>query len=245
MAKQFDNPALSVSGVTKRFGDTLALDNLTLEVGQGMIYGLLGPNGSGKTTLIRLSAGLLDPDAGSITVLGQDPSNRGAKSAIGYMTQLSALYLDLTVWENLDFFGRIYGLRRKARRDRIEELTALVDLEAKLSAPVRTLSGGMMQRVSLACALLHSPRIVFLDEPTVGVDPALRLSFWRYFRDLAAGGVTIIVSSHVMDEAGKCDRLGLLLDGRLLAEGDLPALLSQTGQSSLEDIFLFLSRGER
>ena len=157
------------------------------------------------------------------------------------MTQLPALYTELTVRENLDFFARIYGLGWRERATRIKELLDLVELSQRTDYVVATLSGGMIQRLSLACALVHRPELVFLDEPTVGIDPALRRVFWGHFKKLNTEGVTIIVSSHVMDEAARCDRLGLLSAGRLLAEGDLDSLLAKAAKNNLEDAFIELA----
>ncbi len=235
--------AVQVDEVTKRFGTVAALNSLSIKIDRGVTFGLLGPNGSGKTTLIRALVGLLRPDGGRIAVLGEDPASAHLKQRVGYMTQQPALYTELTVRENLDFFARVYGLDRADRRVRIDELVSLVELKAKADSPVSTLSGGMVQRLSLACALVHRPDVVFLDEPTVGIDPALRRAFWSHFKTLNQAGVTIVVSSHVMDEAARCDRLGLLLNGRLLAEGNLNDLLVQSGRDNLEDVFLHLAGG--
>ncbi|HMA37059.1 MAG TPA: ABC transporter ATP-binding protein [Chloroflexia bacterium] len=237
-------PAIVVTGLVKQFGGLRALDGISLTVPRGMIYGLLGPNGAGKTTLIRSLLGLVRPDAGTIQVLGQPvPAAAPAVRALtGYMTQVPALYGDLSVGENLTFFARVFGLgAAAARAARIQEVLGLVDLLDRQNTLVANLSGGMRQRVSLACALVHRPQLLLLDEPTVGVDPQLRYSFWSYFRRLAGEGVTIVVSSHVMDEAARCDRLGLLRAGRLLAEGTAASLCAQTGQPTLEDAFLALA----
>jgi len=221
----------------KSFGAVRAVDGVDLTVAAGEIYGLLGPNGSGKTTLIRLLLGLLRPDAGSIQLFGRPMPDKEILAQAGYMTQVSALYADLTVRENLAFFAAMCG---GATRSRIDEALALVELGDRAGSLVRTLSGGMRQRASLACALVHRPRLLLLDEPTVGVDPQLRAAFWDYFRGLARDGTTLIVSSHVMDEAERCDRLGLMRQGRLLAEGSAAALRERAGTASLEGAFLEL-----
>jgi ABC-2 type transport system ATP-binding protein len=168
--------------------------------------------------------------------------NKAILADVGYMTQAHALYEDLTVAENISFFAEMCGL---ADRARVDEVLDLVDLRDRAGSPVRTLSGGMKQRTSLACALVHRPRLLLLDEPTVGVDPQLRVGFWTYFRQLAAGGVTLVVSSHVMDEAERCDRLGLLQQGKLLAEGPPEALRAQAGAATLEEAFLHFAQGGR
>jgi ABC-2 type transport system ATP-binding protein len=230
--------------LSKRFGDVHALDGLSLGIKRGESFGLLGPNGSGKTTLIRMIAGLVRPTSGSLNVLGHTIPTQAAsvRPSIGYMTQLQALYTDLSVWENVQFFARIFGMNDKAARDRrVEEVLNLVELLPRKSSPVADLSGGMKQRLSLACALVHNPRLLLLDEPTVGVDPQLRQSFWGYFRTLNSQGVTIVVSSHVMDEADRCDRLGLIRNGKLLAVGTPTDLRQQGGSNNLEEAFLTLS----
>ena len=233
-------PAMEVKNLVKSFGHVRAVDGLSLAVRPGEIYGLLGPNGSGKTTLIRLITGLLKPAAGIVTVLGQRMPDKRALAAVGYMTQAGALYEDLTVRENITFFARMCG---GVTRDRVGEMLALVELQDRAGSLVRQLSGGMKQRVSLACALVHRPWLLLLDEPTVGVDPQLRVSFWEYFQRLAGEGAALLVSSHVMDEAARCHRLGLIRQGRLLAEGTPPDLLEQAGAASLEEAFLkFIGR---
>jgi ABC-2 type transport system ATP-binding protein len=224
-------------GLHKHFGPIRAVDGVDLGVRAGEIYGLLGPNGSGKTTLIRLLIGLLKPAAGSITILGQPMPNKVVLAQVGYMTQTHALYEDLTVRGNVTFFAEMCGLSR-AERARIDEVLVLADLADRADSLVRTLSGGMKQRTSLACALVHRPRLLLLDEPTVGVDPQLRAAFWAYFRRLAGEGVTLIVSSHVMDEAERCDRLGFMRNGKLLAEGSADELRAQSGAPTLEAAFL-------
>src|SRR3989441_5065299 len=209
-----DSYAVDVEGVSKSFGAFKALNGVNLRVRQGEIYGLLGPNGAGKTTLIRLICGLLAAHTGTVTVLGQRMPNVGVLRHIGYMTQQAALYPALSVEENVSFFAAINGAD-----EGVKNALELVELYDRRGSVVATLSGGLRQRCSLACALVHRPELLLLDEPTVGIDPQLRVQFWESCRRMAASGTTIIVSSHVMDEADRCQRLGLIQYGRLLAEG--------------------------
>jgi ABC-2 type transport system ATP-binding protein len=228
--------AVDVEDVSKSFGSLKALNSVTLRVRQGEIYGLLGPNGAGKTTLIRMVCGLLEAHAGTVTVLGHRMPNIGVLRHIGYMTQQAALYPSLSVEENVRFFAAINGAE-----DGVKEALELVQLYDRRKSVVSTLSGGMRQRCSLACALVHRPELLLLDEPTVGVDPQLRVQFWESFRQMAANGTTMIVSSHVMDEADRCQRLGLIQYGRLLAEGTPAEIRTMGGSQNLEEAFLALA----
>jgi ABC-2 type transport system ATP-binding protein len=231
--------AVEVDSVTKEFGDIKALDGVTLRVRRGEIYGLLGPNGAGKTTLIRAIVGLIAPSSGAVTVLGRKLPNLDVLRQVGYMTQQAALYPGLSVEENVRFFAAIYGVDSG-----VKYALEFVDLYARRGSVVSTLSGGMRQRCSLACALVHRPQLLLLDEPTVGVDPQLRVELWEQFRRMAADGTTIIVSSHVMDEAERCQRLGLIQYGRLLAEGSPSEVRARAGTQNLEEAFLKLA-GEK
>jgi ABC-2 type transport system ATP-binding protein len=231
---------VQASELHKHFGPIRAVDGLSLSVQAGEIYGLLGPNGSGKTTLIRLLIGLLKPTSGSASILDQAMPDKAILDRVGYMTQATALYEELTVMENLAFFAEMCG---GASRERVDEVLALVELQDRSGSLVRTLSGGLKQRTSLACALVHQPRLLLLDEPTVGIDPQLRATFWAYFRHLADSGATLIISSHVMDEAERCDRLGFMRQGRLLAEGSAGDLRTQAGTATLEAAFLRFAEG--
>ncbi len=229
----------------KLFGRLRAVDNLTMDIYAGETFGLIGPNGSGKTTLIRMLVGLIRPTSGTIHIMNERiPSNKVA-AHMGYMTQLSALYLDLTARENMQFFCNIYGLRGKEQKQRINEMLERVELADRADDVVGKFSGGMRQRLSLACTLVHHPSLLLLDEPTVGVDPELRRAFWDYFAQLNKEGVTIVVSTHHLDEASRCTRLGLMRGGLLLAQGSPQELLRQSGQDNMEDAFLhFASRQE-
>jgi ABC-2 type transport system ATP-binding protein len=231
--------AVDVENVVKSFGALKALDNVTLRVRQGEIYGLLGPNGAGKTTLIRSIVGLVAPESGTVTVLGRRMPDLDILGKVGYMTQAAALYPDLSVEENLRFFAAISGADSN-----VDEALKLVELDQRRKSVVATLSGGLRQRCSLACALVHRPHLLLLDEPTVGVDPQLRVQFWDHFRDMASAGTTIVVSSHVMDEAERCQRLGLMRFGKLLGEGSPNELRASAGTNNLEEAFLKLSGRE-
>src|SRR5256714_9672812 len=228
--------AVEVDGVAKRFGKQPALDGISLSIRRGEVYGLLGPNGAGKTTLIRSLVGLAAPEEVTVTVLGRRMPELAVLARVGYMTQQAALYPDLSAEENVRFFGAIHG-RENGVRDALE----FVELWDRRKSVVSTLSGGMRTRCSLACALVHKPDLLLLDEPTVGVDPLLRVQLWHRFQRMAHDGTSILVSSHVMDEAERCDRLGLIRFGRLLAEGTVSELKATAGVDRLEDAFLKLS----
>ena len=229
-------PVVSCRNLSKRFGNLSAVSNLSLDINEGEIFGLLGPNGSGKTTLMRMLVGLIKPSAGAATVLGRPIGERALLAQVGYMTQAGALYADLTVRENVEFFAAMCG---GASKQRVDDALALVELTDRAESPVATLSGGLKLRASLACALAHQARLLILDEPTVGVDPALRAGFWRHFRQLASQGVSIIVSSHAMDEAERCDRLAFMRSGALLAVGAPRQVMDAAHAPDLEHAFLF------
>jgi ABC-2 type transport system ATP-binding protein len=214
---------VSVRDITRRFGSFTAVDRVSFDIPRGGIFGFLGPNGSGKSTTIRMLAGLLAPTAGSITGLGGMDVTKDTerwKHRLGYMSQKFSLYLDLTVIENLRFFGAIYGLAREALEARIAALAARLTFEPLLKASTGTLSTGQRQRVALAAALLHEPELLFLDEPTGGVDPKGRRQFWDLIDELTSTrAMTVLVTTHYMDEAEQCARLVLILDGKLVADG--------------------------
>ncbi len=236
---------VSVDNLRKAFGATKALDGLSLRIARGEKYGLLGPNGSGKTTLIRAIVGLVAPDSGEVKVLGHGVPAAAVTPRVGYMTQAAALYEDLTPRENLRFFATLFGTPVGEIPTRIDEALELVGLGDRANSPVRTLSGGLRQRASLAAALVHRPELMLLDEPTVGTDPEVRLTLWRHFDRLNSEGRTFVISTHVMDEAERCSRVGLLRAGRLLAEGSPRELREHAGAASLEEAYLwFAERAE-
>jgi ABC-2 type transport system ATP-binding protein len=240
---------LAVEGdkVSFSYGRLKVLDGLSFGVPRGISFGLLGPNGAGKTTLIRLLVGLLRPRLGTIRILGQNPSPKIAH-LVGYMPQLHSLYAELSVIQNVEFFARIYRLSDKGeRKKRVEAVLKLVDMWGNRNKSVMSLSGGMKQRASLACAIVHNPPLLFLDEPTVGLDPELRVTFWEYFTALTKQGATLVISSHTMDDAAHCDRLAFMRDGRFVAQGTPAELRQATGrpEATLEDAFLhFIKLGE-
>ena len=232
-------------GLRKTFGRRAALDDLSLSVSQGQLYGLAGSNGAGKTTLIRTLCGILRPDHGEAHLLGWRMPSARVRSQLGYMPQDFAVYEDLTVLQNLEFFGGLYELRRAQIRERANELLDLVQLSDRKGQRVGTLSGGMRRRVSLAISLLHKPRLIFLDEPTAGVDPKLRRTLWNDFNRLATEDVTLIVTTHMVEEVLRCHAVGFLSAGRLLTEGTPDEILAETQTSNLDDAFIVLQeRGE-
>ena len=236
--------AVMIHGLRKTFGPTVAMDGLDLSIHRGEVFGLLGPNGSGKTTTIRMLCGLMTPTAGTATVVGHDVVREPEqiRRKIGYMSQKFGLYDDLSVEENLRFYASIYGLAGQARRTRTAELLHDLGLAPRARQLAGTLSGGWKQRLALACATAHRPEMLFLDEPTAGVDPASRRLFWRWIYDLAAEGTTILVTTHYMDEAERCQRLAFLSRGHLIAVGTVAEVLAQFNQPTIEDVFIELQR---
>jgi ABC-2 type transport system ATP-binding protein len=216
-----DEPAISVRNLTKRFGDFTAVNDLTFEVNRGEIFGFLGPNGSGKTTTIRMKLGLLQPTNGEVTVLGipVHKEARKIRPRVGYMSQRFSMYNDLTVIQNLNFYGRAYGLNNAALSARIAHALNLAGLEGRESTLTRDLAGGWRQRLALAASILHRPEVLFLDEPTAGVDPVSRRAYWDLLYQLVAEGITVFVTTHYMDEAEHCHRLAFIQHGQIIARG--------------------------
>lgn len=236
--------SITADDLTRSFGSITALDGINLDIDGPQIIGIAGPNGSGKTTLIRCLLGLLHPSNGSVSINGTAPTNlQGTERArIGYMPQNEAVYDDLSVRENVTFFARLYGV--DDREVAVNRALDFVDLTERADARITELSGGMIRRTSLACALVHDPEILFLDEPTVGVDPELRANMWTAFRERCDGGTLILVSTHYLAEAAKSDRVLFLRDGRVLAFDTPQSFLDSTGTADLEDAFLaLLDRG--
>lgn len=228
--------AIQARGLTKKFGKLTAVDHLDLDVPRAMIYGFLGPNGSGKSTTIRMLCGLLTPSSGNAVVLGTEiPGNaEGLKPRIGYMTQRFSLYGDLTPFENLRFIADIYSYPRRDKAARIDELIDKYDLRTQRNRLTATLSGGERQRLSLACAVLHGPELLFLDEPTSAVDPKSRRDFWASLFELVDAGTTILVSTHYMDEAERCHRLAIMDHGHKVADGSPTDLQDRTGMAIIQ-----------
>jgi ABC-2 type transport system ATP-binding protein len=236
--------AITTTQLTRRFGELVAVNALSLAVHRGEIFGLLGPNGSGKTTTIRMLCGLLEPSAGDATVVGFNVRTQAEhiRRNIGYMSQRFGLYDDLTVVENVRFYASVYGLFGAEREHRIEQQIQDFSIGERARQLAGTLSGGWKQRLALACATSHKPALLFLDEPTAGVDPAARRHFWQIIHTLAAAGTTIMITTHYMDEASRCERLAFMSRGHLLATGTEAEIIEHFRQQSIEDVFVELQR---
>jgi ABC-2 type transport system ATP-binding protein len=236
------NAAVHVNNLEKRFGSFVAVNRISFEVQRGEIFGFLGPNGAGKSTTIRMLCGILTPSSGTGTVVGLDilTQPEKIKANIGYMSQKFSLYDDLTVEENIDFYSGIYGIPPDKKADRKAWVIEMAGLQVHRHLRTSFLAGGWKQRLSLGCALLHEPPVLFLDEPTSGVDPMSRRQFWDLIYELAGKGVTIFVTTHYMDEAEYCDRLALIYRGELIALGTPSALKIAQKEPSLEEVFVSL-----
>lgn len=230
---------LQARNVCRSFGTREMIHQVSLDIKKQEIFGFLGPSGSGKTTLVKMLAGIDKATSGDITLLGTKLPHLSMMKKIGYMAQSDALYNDLTAKENLDFFGSLFGLKGQHFTRRQREVMELVGLESHAKKLVQAYSGGMKRRLSLAIALMHEPEVLILDEPTVGIDPSLRLMIWNELYRLCRGGVTILLTTHVMDEADKCHRLGMILDGRLIATGTPEELKHSAQRATMEETFLF------
>jgi len=225
------------------FGDKQVLTDISLSVPCGKIYGLLGPSGCGKTTTVKIMAGILEASSGAVHVLGEPMPSLQVMNRIGYEAQGDALYPLLTAEENLAFFAALYGLKKNKAKERIREVMALVNLSGHMSKTVMAYSGGMKRRLSLAMAMLHEPEVLILDEPTVGIDPVLRNSIWESLYVLAEKGITILITTHVMDEAEKCHHLAMIRDGCLIAQGTPLELRQGIGVSNIEEAFIYYGSG--
>lgn len=245
MMAEGGSAAIVVDQLTRRFGSFTAVDNISFTVGAGEVFGFLGANGAGKTTAIRMLTGLLQPTAGQATVAGFDVARDAprVKRNIGYMSQRFSLYEDLTVRENIEFYGGIYGLKRSEIRTRSGELLVNLDMERVANRRIHDLPLGWKQKLAFSVAVLHRPRIVFLDEPTGGVDPVTRRQFWEMIGEAASAGTTVFVTTHYMDEAEYCDRVSIMVDGRIDAIGTPRALKREFDAASIDDVFVQLARG--
>jgi len=230
---------LSLQNVHKNFGSFTAVDGLTLDIQEGSIFGLLGPNGAGKTTLLRMIMGLISPTSGKIDLFeSYSPSDMEARKRIGYMPQQLAVYPGLSVLENVLFFGRLYGVQNSVIKQRAAEILKMVNLETKSNEQVAQLSGGMIRRVMLATTLIHQPSLIILDDPTAGVDPSLRLRFWKWFQQLAQQGISILITTHHISEASLCQDVVFLREGKLIEHGTPDELMSRYQSKDLEEAFV-------
>jgi ABC-2 type transport system ATP-binding protein len=232
--------AISIKDLEKKFGSFTAVNKISFDIPKGKIFGFLGPNGSGKSTTIRMICGVIRPTSGSGKVLGYDliRDTEKIKQNIGYMSQKFSLYEDLTVEENLDFYGNIYMMPEDELRERKKQLIEMANLKGKEKSLAGTLSGGWKQRLALGCSLIHDPKLLILDEPTAGVDPVSRREFWYTISKLVSGGITVLVTTHYMDEASICDIIGFIFNSRLIIIDTPENLYEKNGTENLEDIFI-------
>ncbi|MFZ3578274.1 ABC transporter ATP-binding protein [Virgibacillus sp. DJP39] len=234
---------IEITNIKHNYNKEVVLKEVNLTIPRGQLFGLLGPSGSGKTTLVKIIIGLLNPTNGTVTINNDKMPSLKLMKNIGYMAQSDALYTELTAKENLEFFASIYGIPKKSQKQHIAEAARVVNLTDQLQKPLEQYSGGMMRRMSLAVALLHKPSLLILDEPTVGIDPVLRASIWEDLKKLKEQGTTIIITTHVMDEAAKCDSLALLRDGYVIAQGSPDELMQNSESKTLEeDAFLYYGK---
>lgn len=234
-----EGPCIEINQVDRIFGKKQVLFTIDLHIPHAQIFGILGPSGSGKTTLVKLIAGVDKASAGEVIVLGEKMPKLALLHRIGYMAQADSLYMELSAKENLEFFGSMFHMPRKKITERIEAVLGIVNLNAFAKAPVKSFSGGMKRRLSLATALIHEPAILILDEPTVGIDPILRQSIWEEIGRLRDAGTTIIVTTHMMDELEHCDQLGMIREGKLIAVGSPHELKQQANTNKIEDAFIY------
>ncbi len=232
--------------IQKHYGDLKAVKDISLKIEQGEIYGLLGPNGAGKSTTIKMICGVVKPTAGKGYVLGYDvyKNSNEIKNSIGYMSQKFSLYEDLTVMENIVFFANIYGINRLETKERIMQIVEMAGLVGREKQLTKNLSGGWKQRLALGCAIIHKPKLLILDEPTAGVDPVSRRLFWEMLFELSKQGITILVTTHYMDEAQSCDRVGFVFSGTKLTEGTPEGIIESYKAKNLEDVFIQLVERE-
>ncbi len=241
-----NEPIIILDKIQKNYGELKAVQEVSLTIKKGEIYGLLGPNGAGKSTTIKMICGVIKPNGGTGSVLGYDvyKHSNQIKNGIGYMSQKFSLYEDLTVIENITFFANIYGLSKKEIKDRIVQIVEMAGLNGREKQLTGHLSGGWKQRLALGCAIIHKPKLLILDEPTAGVDPVSRRLFWEMLFELSKQGITILVTTHYMDEAQSCDRVGFIFSGRKLIEGIPEALIKAYDANNLEDVFIELVEKE-
>lgn len=240
----YNEKVIEVSNLTKKFGRFTAVDSISFDVKRGEIFGFLGANGAGKTTAMKMLTGISKPTSGSGTVAGYDilRENEKIKRNIGYMSQKFSLYEDLKVWENIRLFGGVYGMRGKEISDKTEELLARLKFEDQRNTMVRSLPVGWKQKLAFSVAIFHSPQIVFLDEPTGGVDPVMRRQFWEMIYEASDQGITVFATTHYMDEAEYCDRVSIMVDGRIEALDTPSSLRSRYNSESIDDVFHQLAR---
>ncbi len=231
---------IQIKDLKKHFGDIKAVDGITLDIPKGKIFGILGPNGAGKSTLIRMLCGVLRPTSGSGKVFGYDivKDPEDIKLRIGYMSQKFSLYEDLTVYENLKFYTEIYGVKRKFVEERIDQIVNMAGLAGRKNQLTGTLSGGWKQRLALGCTLIHKPNLLILDEPTAGVDPVSRRVFWEIIYRLSRQGISVLVTTHYMDEAESCDEVAFVFQGKVIGQGVPKEIIDELNLNSLEDVFI-------